>query len=154
MGTSDSLFSAEALVTAVLQTFAIVFVGAVVSVAGLSVKGNKDGWAVSHGLAKFVAIFTLPAAVFRALANVTLADVNGPFLAAATVAKAFTALVVILATVALSPEGRRKEGIAKAGANVLFTTQSNDLAIGKEAYRVYAALGVYDTAQGKIKHLC
>ena len=78
----------------------------------------------SKGLATFVGTFCLPSLIFGSLCKINLFSVNWKFFSAILVTKAVIFFGVLLVTYVV---GRK---VNKAGLYAIFTTQSNDFAVG------------------------
>jgi predicted permease len=110
----------ENLYPALVECFGIIFMG---YVAG---RFNIVSSAECKGMATFVSNFALPALVFGSLCRLDFSVVNWTFLLAIFIAKsALFFAVLLVALVALRPTDP-----ARAGLYAIFTTQSNDFALG------------------------
>jgi predicted permease len=79
----------------------------------------------AKGLNTFVGTFSLPALIFGSLCKLNIMSVNWTFLIAILIAKSVIFFVVLIGTFFV---GQRAWG--KAGLYAIFTTQSNDFALG------------------------
>ena len=82
----------------------------------------------SKGISTFVGTFCLPALIFGSLCKLNMMSVNWTFLLAIFIAKfvIFFGVLIISFIVGKNP--------GKAGLYAIFTTQSNDFALGKFLY--------------------
>lgn len=80
----------------------------------------------SVGLSTFVGTFSLPCLIFVSLATIDLSSVYWYFLLAIFLSKAVIFVAVLLVTLLVT----RPVDPARAGLYAIFTTQSNDFAIG------------------------
>ncbi len=108
------------LYPALVECFGIIFLG---YIAG---RFSIITTAESKGMATFVSNFALPALVFGSLCRLDFSVVNWTFLLAIFAAKASLFFVVL----ACSLIAHRPTDPARAGLHAIFTTQSNDFALG------------------------
>ncbi|XP_013387378.1 integral membrane protein GPR155 isoform X2 [Lingula anatina] len=115
------------LYPAIVQCFVIILCG---YIAG---RFNLIGKLQGKGIGTYVSTFALPALLFKSMATLNFSEVNWKFLASILIAKAGLFLVVLVFTLILV----RPMSYGKAGLYAIFTTQSNDFALG---YPIISAL--------------
>ncbi|KAB7504868.1 Integral membrane protein, partial [Armadillidium nasatum] len=115
------------LYPAVIECFAIILCGYIAGRAGL----------ISHteskGLNVFVGTFSLPSLIFLSMAKLDFSSVNWVFLSAICLSKTLVFVFVAFITLLVY----RPIDFGKAGIYAIFSTQSNDFALG---YPIVAAL--------------
>lgn len=112
----------DALVPALVQTFAIILLG---YGCGLFCVLSPEQ---ASGVGKFVATVSLPGLLFRSMVKLDLHAVDWRFVVGIFVSK--TIVFAITAVGTHLYERRCRKRIAFAGINAIFCTQSNDLAFG------------------------
>lgn len=112
----------DALVPALVQTFAIIFLG--YGCGLLRVLSPEQ----ASGVGKFVATVSLPGLLFRSMVKLDLHAVDWRFVLCIFVSKTIVFIVTAVGTHLY--ERRCAKRIAFAGINAIFCTQSNDLAFG------------------------
>ncbi|KAK2857454.1 hypothetical protein Q7C36_005373 [Tachysurus vachellii] len=118
---SAPAMSIDRLFPALLECFGIILCG---YVAGRS---EVIGTGQSRSLGSFVSCFALPALLFKNMVQLQFGNVVWSFLWSVLIAKVCVfVLVCVLTLLVASPEGR----FGKAGLFAIFTTQSNDFALG------------------------
>ncbi|XP_078047350.1 integral membrane protein GPR155 homolog anchor [Augochlora pura] len=115
------------LYLALIQCFAIILCGYIAGRFGIITKIE------ANGLNTFVGTFALPSLIFTSLAKLDFSLVNWKFLLAVLLAKSCIFVVVLAVSLAI----RRASNPGCAALFAIFTTQSNDFAIG---YPMIAAL--------------
>ncbi|XP_014666770.1 PREDICTED: integral membrane protein GPR155-like [Priapulus caudatus] len=108
------------LYPAILQCFIVILSG---YCAG---RTNLISSTEARGLGRFVANFALPALVFKAMVELRFDTVNWRFLGSILLAKTCVFVLVAFFTILLS----RRNKLGKAGMYAIFSTQSNDFALG------------------------
>ncbi|XP_027015751.1 integral membrane protein GPR155 isoform X2 [Tachysurus fulvidraco] len=118
---SAPAMSIDRLFPALLECFGIILCG---YVAGRS---EIIGTGQSRSLGSFVSCFALPALLFKNMVQLQFSNVVWSFLWSVLIAKVCVfVLVCVLTLLVASPESR----FGKAGLFAIFTTQSNDFALG------------------------
>ncbi|XP_024894989.1 integral membrane protein GPR155 isoform X2 [Pteropus alecto] len=113
--------SVTRLFPALLECFGIVLCG---YIAG---RANVITSTQAKGLGNFVSRFALPALLFKNMVVLNFSNVDWSFLYSILIAKAFVFVIVcVLTLLVASPDSR----FSKAGLFPIFTTQSNDFALG------------------------
>ncbi|XP_029461680.1 integral membrane protein GPR155 isoform X2 [Rhinatrema bivittatum] len=113
--------SINKLFPALLECFGIILCG---YIAG---RANIITATQAKGLGNFVSRFALPALIFKNMVVLDFSNVNWSFLYSILIAKATVFLIVcVLTLLVASPESR----FSKAGLFSIFSTQSNDFALG------------------------
>ncbi|GAB6023980.1 hypothetical protein CHUAL_008706 [Chamberlinius hualienensis] len=115
------------LYPAIVECFVIILSG---YVAG---RMNLISPSESKGINTFVGHFSLPAMIFLSMATLDFSVVNWMFLLSILISKTVVFLAVIIITIIVS----RPVNLGKAGIYAIFSTQSNDFALG---YPIVAAL--------------
>ncbi|CAH1790297.1 unnamed protein product [Owenia fusiformis] len=106
------------LYPAIVQCFTIILLGYIAGRASIISKNQ------SKGLGSYVSTFALPALLFKSMMEINFDKVNWMFLASIFISKAIVfAIVVIISLLVVRDFG-------KTGIYAIFTTQSNDFAIG------------------------
>lgn len=108
------------LFPAIAQSFAVILIGYLFGRFKIIPPGE------SRGISELVAKLALPALLFRNLAVLDLSTISWPFMAGILVAKAGVFIVVAIVTLIVS----RPVNIGRAGLFGIFSTQSNDFALG------------------------
>ena len=105
---------------AIVQCFAIICAG--------YIAGRAHILSSSHavGVGKYVSRFALPALLFKSMCELNLHSVNWKFLASVLISKTVVFAVVALVTVLVV----RPFNTGKSGLYAIFSTQSNDFALG------------------------
>jgi len=103
---------------ALIQSFGIIFLGY------LAAKFNVLTAIEAKGIGTFIGTFCLPALIFGSLCKLNLMSVNWGFITALFIAKATIFFAVLIVTYFI---GRRP---GRAGLFAIFSTQSNDFALG------------------------
>lgn len=116
----DTSMELDNLYPAIVQCFAVILCG--YTAGRLGVISNNE----VKGLNTFVGTFALPAVIFTSLVRLDLSSVNWTFIAAIFVAKALLFFCVIIVTCLLPGS----MNMARAGIYAIFTTQTNDYALG------------------------
>lgn len=80
----------------------------------------------SKGIGVFVSLVSLPALLFKSMVELDFSQVNWRFLFSILIAKSTVFVVVVLFTLILV----RPTNLGRAGIYGIFSTQSNDLALG------------------------
>lgn len=125
-GSSDSPL--ENLYQALVESFGVIICGYIAGRLGIVTEQQ------SSGLSTFVGSFSLPSLIFLSLATLDLSSVCWYFLLSIFLAKAVVFIAVLLITLLVT----RPVDPARAGLYAIFSTQSNDFAIGFPiVYSVY-----------------
>ncbi|XP_071102549.1 lysosomal cholesterol signaling protein-like isoform X1 [Haliotis cracherodii] len=112
--------SFDNLYPAILQCFVIILGGYIAGRA--SIITSTQG----KGIGSFVSNFCLPALLFKSMCELNFSSVNWTFLWSILIAKTFVFVVVVLVTLVV----KRPLNLGYAGLNGIFSTQSNDFALG------------------------
>ena len=108
------------LYPAILQCFFIILMGYI------SGRLGKITSSQGKGLGTFISTFALPSLLFKSMVELDLSVVNWRFLVSIFVAKVIVFFVVMVSALVTT----RPVNFGKAGLYSIFTTQSNDFAIG------------------------
>lgn len=116
----NGVVSFDNLYPAILQCFVVV--------AGGYIAGRSGHVTASQGrgIATFVSTFCLPALLFRSMCTLDFSQVNWQFLLAILIAKATVFIIVGSVTLLV----KRPLNLGAAGLFAIFSTQSNDFALG------------------------
>lgn len=113
--------SIDRLFPALLECFGIILCGYIAGRANI-ITGTQ-----AKGLGNFVSKFALPALLFKNMVLLDFDNVIWPFLWSILIAKVCVfAIVAVLTLIVSSPDSR----YSKAGIFSIFSTQSNDFALG------------------------
>ncbi|XP_070831792.1 lysosomal cholesterol signaling protein [Chaetodon trifascialis] len=124
----SSSVSIDRLFPALLECFGIILCGYIARRANIITSTQ------AKGLGSFVSKFALPALLFKKMVLLDFSNVIWPFLWSIIVAKVCVfSIVCVLTLIVASPDSR----FSKAGLYAIFTTQSNDFALG---YNIVEAL--------------
>jgi len=130
---SPAINTFENLYPALVECFGIILLG---YVAG---KFRFVSDSEAKGLATFVGKFSLPALIFGNLITLDVSAMNWRFLLAILTAKTIVFISVLVTTILISHRGTSQGstgsaatsgGLGRAGLFAIFTTQSNDFALG------------------------
>ncbi|XP_067118557.1 lysosomal cholesterol signaling protein-like [Centruroides vittatus] len=110
----------EKFLPVLVQCFAVIFLGYVSGRFGIMTSTE------SKGLGIFVRYFCLPSLIFNTLMKIEFSNVNWRFLACIFIAKLCIFIIVIVITLILT----KPTNVGKAGLYAIFSTQSNDFALG------------------------
>ena len=108
------------LFPAIAQSFAIILLGYLLGHFKIIPPGE------ARAISELVGKLALPALLFQNLAILDLSSINWRFMSGILIAKVCVFLVTFVLTLVLS----RPINIGKAGLFGIFTTQSNDFALG------------------------
>uniref|UniRef100_H2ZSB3 G protein-coupled receptor 155 n=1 Tax=Latimeria chalumnae TaxID=7897 RepID=H2ZSB3_LATCH len=118
---APSPMSIDRLFPALLECFGIILCGYVAGRANIITPTQ------AKGLGNFVSTFALPALLFKNMVLLNFAGVSWSFLLSVLIAKVVVFVIVCALTLLVaSPDSR----FSKAGLFPIFTTQSNDFALG------------------------
>ena len=112
--------SVSNLFPAIAQSFAIILLGYLFGHFKIIPPGE------ARAISELVGKLALPALLFQNLATLDLSTINWRFMSGILIAKFFVFLVTVVLTLIVS----RPINIGKAGLFGIFTTQSNDFALG------------------------
>ncbi|KAG1666494.1 Integral membrane protein GPR155 [Nymphon striatum] len=110
----------QQLTPVLLQCFAIILLGYLTGRFGLISPSE------SRGLNTFLSYFSLPSAIFLALATLNIDSINWNLFISLLVSKSIVFLLVAILTLII----RWPNGAGRAGLYAIFCTQSNDFALG------------------------
>nr|KAF6495064.1 G protein-coupled receptor 155 [Rousettus aegyptiacus] len=117
----ESSMSVTRLFPALLECFGIILCGYIAGRANIITSTQ------AKGLGNFASRFVLPALLFKNMVVLDFSNVNWSFLYSILIAKASVFFIVcVLTLLVASPDSR----FSKAGLFPIFTTQSNDFALG------------------------
>ena len=91
----------------------------------------------AKGIGNFVTKFALPSLLFKNMVELDFVSVNWPFLASILISKSVVFLLVVVFTLLLD---RHHMNLGKAGLYAIFSTQSNDFALGYPIGRSMSSL--------------
>ena len=112
--------AADNLFPAIAQSFAIILVGYLFGLFKIIPPGE------ARAISELVGKLALPALLFQNLATLDLTAINWGFMSGILLAKVTVFLVTVILTVIIS----RPFNIGRAALFGIFTTQSNDFALG------------------------
>ncbi|KAG1672319.1 Integral membrane protein GPR155 [Nymphon striatum] len=110
----------QQLIPVLIQCFAIILLGYLTGRFGLISPSE------SRGLNTFLSYFSLPSAIFLALATLNIDSINWNLFISLLVSKSIVFLLVAILTSII----RWPNGAGRAGLYAIFCTQSNDFALG------------------------
>lgn len=110
----------EKFLPVLVQCFAVIFLGYISGRFGIMTSTE------SKGLGIFIRYFCLPSLIFNTLMKIEFYNINWRFLACIFIAKFCVFTVVIVITLILT----KPRNLGKAGLYAIFSTQSNDFALG------------------------
>lgn len=108
------------LFPAIAQAFAVILVGYLFGLFKIIPPGE------ARAISELVGKLALPALLFQNLATLDLGAINWRFMSGILIAKLSVFILTVILTLILS----RPINIGKAGLFGIFTTQSNDFALG------------------------
>lgn len=112
--------SVNNLFPAIAQAFAVILVGYLFGLFKIIPPGE------ARAISELVGKLALPALLFQNLATLDLGAINWRFMSGILIAKLSVFILTVILTLILS----RPINIGKAGLFGIFTTQSNDFALG------------------------
>ena len=117
---TDGSLSIDNLYPAIIQCFVIIMAGYIGGRVGLISPSQGKGIGV------FVGKFCLPALLFRNMVLLNFSQVNWYFLLGITISKSSVFVIVMVLTLLI----KRPHHLGYAGLFAIFSTQSNDFALG------------------------
>lgn len=117
---SSPLIGVSDMTSVLVQCFSLIFIGYVSGRLKL-IKETE-----SKGLSAFVTYFSLPALIFHSLATSDLSNINWYFVSSLLISKTIIFFAVVVITAILT----KPSNLGKSGLFAIFSTQSNDFALG------------------------